>query len=77
MTKLKVSATVDPAHLAEARALMGTDNVSVVLDTALVALIEREQERRWLAAHERPHRVDVDLPVDVPVTLPDLPWDDE
>jgi post-segregation antitoxin (ccd killing protein) len=77
MTKLKVSATVDPAHLAEARALMGTDNVSVVLETALVALIEREHERRWLAAHAEPRRTDPDLPVDIPVSLPDLPWDDE
>jgi len=37
----KVSATVDPEHLAEARLLLRTDDVSVVLDTALVALIER------------------------------------
>ena len=71
MTKTKVSATIDPEHLAEARALLGTDNVSVVLDTALVALIERELERRWLAAH-----TDHELPVDVPVNLSDLPWDD-
>ena len=71
MTKTKVSATVDPEHLAEARALLVTDNVSVVLDTALVALIERELERRWLVAHP-----DHDLPVDVPVDLSDLPWDD-
>jgi post-segregation antitoxin (ccd killing protein) len=72
MTKMKVSATLDPEHLAEARALVGSDNVSVVLDTALVALIERELERRWLAAHP-----DDDLPIDVVVGLADLPWDDE
>jgi post-segregation antitoxin (ccd killing protein) len=72
MTKMKVSATLDPEHLAEARALVGTDNVSVVLDTALVALIERELERRWLAAHP-----DHDLPIDVVMGLADLPWDDE
>ena len=72
MTKTKVSATIDPEHLAEARALLGTDNVSVVLGTALVALIERELERRWLVAHP-----DGDLPIDVPVDLSDLPWDDE
>ena len=72
MTKLKVSATLDPEHLAEARALVGSNNVSVVLDTALVALIERELERRWLAAHP-----DDDLPIDVVVGLTNLPWDDE
>ena len=71
MPKTKVSATIDPEHLAEARALLGTDNVSVVLDTALLALIERELERRWLMAHP-----DHDLPVDVPVDLAGLPWDD-
>jgi len=71
MTKQKVSATVDPRHLAEARALIGSDNISVVLDTALVALIEREQERRWLIAHP-----DEDLPVDVVPDLAELPWED-
>jgi post-segregation antitoxin (ccd killing protein) len=72
MTKTKVSATVDPDRLAEARELLGTDNVSEVLDTALAALVERELERRWLSAHP-----DEDLPVDVPVDLAALPWDDE
>jgi post-segregation antitoxin (ccd killing protein) len=72
MTKTKVSATLDPQHLAEARALVGTDNISVVLDTALVALIERTLEQRWLAAHP-----DDDLPTDIPVELGDVPWDDE
>jgi hypothetical protein len=71
VTKAKVSATLDPEHLAEARSLLGTDNVSVVLGVALVALIERELERRWMAAHP-----DDDLPVDVAVDLRDLPWDD-
>lgn len=71
MTKVKVSATLNPEQLAEARALVGSDNVSVVLDTALVALIERELERRWLAAHP-----DDDLPIDVIAGLADLPWDE-
>jgi hypothetical protein len=71
VTKIKVSVTVDPGHLAEARQLLGTDNVSVVLGTALVALIERQLERNWVAAHP-----DEELPVDVPVDLSNLPWDD-
>ena len=76
MTKTKVSATVDPSRLAEARVLLGTDNVSVVLDTALAALIERELERRWLVAHPDP-RLPNDLPVDLLVDLSHLPWGDE
>ena len=72
MTKIKVSATIDPDHLAEAQALVGTENVSFVLGTALVALLEREFEHRWLAAHP-----DTALPVDVAVDLAALAWEDE
>ena len=63
---------MDPEHLVKAMALLGTDNVSVLLDTALVALIERELERRWLVAHH-----DQDPPGDVRGDPSDLPWDDE
>jgi hypothetical protein len=71
MMKVKVSATVDPARLQEARSLTGADSVSEVLDAALGALIERELEQRWLAAHPND-----ELPGEVPVDLSDLPWDD-
>lgn len=72
MTRLKVSATVRPERLALAQEITGKTNVSELIDDALSALIEREQERRWLDAHP-----DRSLPVDVPVDLSDLPWDDE
>lgn len=72
MTKLKVSATVDPEQLAEARAVTGTSNLSRLLDQALGALIQRELERRWLDAHP-----DEELPGEVPVDLSAVPWDPE
>ncbi|CAN5135688.1 hypothetical protein BH20ACT5_BH20ACT5_21730 [soil metagenome] len=74
MTKQKVSATLSPERLREARAITGKQNVSELLDSALDALIERELERRWLAGHEV---ADADLPGEVPVDLTELPWDDE
>jgi post-segregation antitoxin (ccd killing protein) len=71
MTKTKVSATVDPERLAEARAVTGTTNLSQLLDQALAAVIERELERRWLDAHP-----DDELPGHVQVDLSDVPWED-
>lgn len=71
MPKDKVSATISPDRLAEAQRLTGTTNVSELLDEGLALLIERELERRWLAAHP-----DDDLPTDVVPDLSDLPWDD-
>lgn len=76
MAKEKISATVDPHHLAVAQELTGAPTISGLLDEALVALIEREQERRWLVAHDRD---DGDSGSDqVGEVVPDLgavPWD--
>ena len=71
MTKVKISATVQPERLAEARAVTGTTNLSQLLDDALAALITRELERRWLDAHP-----DDELPGEVPVDLSSVPWDE-
>lgn len=75
MTKQKVSATVDRDALARAQRLLGTDTVSHVLDEALDALVERELERRWLAAHPVDGDRD-DLPGSVEPDLSSVPWDD-
>lgn len=73
MAKQKVSVTLSPDRIARAHAAFGDRNLSELLDEALLALLEREDERRWLAAHD----VDAgaDLPGSVPVDLVDLPWD--
>jgi post-segregation antitoxin (ccd killing protein) len=70
MTKRKISVTVDDDRLAAAVELSGESNVSAVVDAALAALVEREQERRWLAAHPPS-----DLPGEVIPDLSDLGWD--
>lgn len=70
MPKRKISATVDPERLAQAAHLVGSDNVSSVLDLALAALIEREHEQRWLSAHPGD-----DLPGEVVPDLADVPWE--
>jgi hypothetical protein len=71
MSKAKISATITPERLAQAREVTGTSNVSQLLDEALLALIERELERRWLATHP-----DDELPGEVQVDLSDVPWED-
>lgn len=70
MTKQKISATVHKDRLARARAVTGKTNVSEILDDALSALVERELELRWLAAHP-----DEDLPGEVVPDLSDLAWE--
>ena len=72
MAKEKISATITPERLARARAVMPASNVSEILDEALDALVERELERRWLAAHQGD-----DLPGPVAPDLSSVPWDDE
>lgn len=72
MTKVKISATVTPERLADAREVTGTSNLSQLLDDALAALVSRERERRWLEAHP-----DDELPGAVPVDLSSVPWEDE
>lgn len=71
MAKTKISATITPSRLAEARAVTGLTNVSAIIDLALAALVDLEKERRWLAAHPDP-----DLPLDVIPDLSELPWEE-
>ncbi|HEU0088035.1 MAG TPA: type II toxin-antitoxin system CcdA family antitoxin [Pseudonocardiaceae bacterium] len=72
MAKQKVSVTLSPERLDRARAVTGTANLSELLELALDALVERELERRWLAAHE--HETNDDLPGEVPIDLAEVPW---
>lgn len=72
MTKKKLSATVDPERLAEALELTGSTNVSSVIDRTLNALVDRERERRWLAAHPA-----TDLPGEVAPDLSPVAWEDD
>lgn len=72
MAKVKVSATIDPERLASAQRIVGSTNVSEVLELALAALLERELERRWLAAHPVAGRA-----IEANYDLSDLPWEDE
>lgn len=75
--KVKVSATVSPDRLREAREVTGTESLSTLLDEALAALIERELERRWLDAQQDVGPASpADLPGEVPVDLSAIPWDD-
>lgn len=71
MTKAKISATLTPERLAQAREVTGTTNLSQLLDDALGALISQELERRWLDAHP-----DEDLPGEIEVDLSTVPWDE-
>lgn len=72
MPKAKISVTVSPHRLARARQVTGASSVSEVFEQALEALIERELERTWLAAHP-----DDELPGEVPPDVSAVPWDDE
>jgi post-segregation antitoxin (ccd killing protein) len=69
--RTKISATVNPDRLREAREVTGTTNVSQLLDEALEALVERELENRWLDAHPND-----ELPGEVAVDLSSVPWDE-
>ncbi len=71
MPKAKISATVSPEQLARAHEVTGTRSVSVLLDEALAALIERALESRWLSAHP-----DDELPGEVVPEMTDVPWDE-
>ena len=77
MNKAKVSATIDPGRLARAKQLTGSDNVSEILDRALVALIDDELERIHAQGYERvPQGSETVKVVDAQVWS-DLPWDEE
>ena len=74
-TRRKISATVAPDLLERAQHVSGASNLSQLLDAALGALIEQEQEHRWLDAHAE-NVDDTDLPGAVGVDLCAMPWDD-
>jgi hypothetical protein len=77
MAKVKISATVDPAHLERAKELTGVTSVSEVLERGLVALIEDELERIHAEGYARvPQAGETVRAVDAAV-WDDLPWDDE
>lgn len=77
MNKVKISASVRPERLAEAKALTGCDNVSEVIDRALTALIDDELERVHADGYARlPQSGETVEVVDAGVWA-DLPWDEE
>lgn len=69
--RVKISATVTPERLRQAKEVTGTANVSQLLDDALAALVERELEKGWLLAHP-----DDELPGEVEVDLTAVPWEE-
>jgi len=74
MPKQKVSVTLSPSKISVARRLTGNENLSDLLDEALAALIEREQERRWVDGRA----AEDDDPVgEVIPDLTDAPWDEQ
>lgn len=70
VTKRKISASIDGDRLARAVELTGEENVSAVLDAALLTLIERKLEQLWLDAHPAS-----DLPGEVVPDLSDQLWE--
>lgn len=73
MSKRKVSVTLSPERITRAQEVTGRSNLSELLDEALLALVDRELELRWIARHDSAD--DRDVPDDVPVDLSDLPWE--
>jgi len=53
MTKTKVSVTLDPEKVAQAREILGTPTLSELIDVALARLIESELEQRHVAGYLR------------------------
>ena len=73
MAKIKISATLDPDRVAQARSVVASKSLSDLLDIALAALIERELEHKWIRGQAGAS----DLPGFVPVDLSHIPWDDD
>ena len=73
MAKTKVSVTLDPAKLAQARALLGAPTVSELISVALDRLIVEELDRRHVAgyAEHRPEE-DEDAWADLPRNHSDI-----
>lgn len=77
MTKVKISATVDPARLERAKELTGVSSVSEVLERGLTALIEDELERIHVEGYaQHPQAGETVDAVDARIWA-DLPWDEE
>ncbi|MEW6477755.1 MAG: hypothetical protein AB1679_36380 [Actinomycetota bacterium] len=74
---MKISATVRPDRLAEAKRLTGCENVSEVIDRALVALIEDELERAHAEGYAQLPQGGETLDVVDPGVWADLPWDEK
>lgn len=77
MSKVKISATVRPDRLAEAKRLTGCENVSEVIDRALTALIDDELERAHADGYARLPQGDETLVAVDSGVWADLPWDEE
>jgi len=77
MNKVKISATLRPDQLAEAKRLTGCDNVSEVLDRALAALIDDELERAHVEGYVRLPQGGETVEVVDPAVWADVPWDEE
>jgi hypothetical protein len=77
MVKVKVSATIDPDRLEQAKKITGSDNISEVLDLGLQALIVCEQEAIYVAGYTRLPQGDETSAVADPRLWAGLPWDEE
>lgn len=77
MNKVKISATVRPDQLAEAKRLTGCENVSEVLNRALAALIDDELERAHAEGYARLPLGGETIEVVDPGVWADLPWAEE
>ena len=53
MAKSKISVTLDPMRLEQARSLLPTASVSELLDVALARLIDEELDRRHVDGYRR------------------------
>jgi len=73
MSRVRISTSVDADRLARARRF-GLGRDSELIDAALAALIDREEQRRELAALEHsPYEADTELWLD----NPRVDWDQE
>ena len=77
MAKVKISATVDPARLEQAKELTGVSSVSEVLERGLAALIEDELERIHAEGYARAPQSDETVRAVDAGVWDDLPWDEE
>ena len=67
MAKSKVSVSVDPVKVAEARQLLGSTTLSHLIDVALDLLIVAELEQRHIAGYlAHPQQADDDAWADAP-----------